>query len=308
MNGDPPALAAIWRSHSTPRSMTQPLSATMLVETVLAKPYFENAGLIVALQDNHPIGFVHAGFGPNADETSLDKSTGTVCALVLNPAGWHGEAPQGLLAAAEDYLRAAGAQAVWGGGAPCFSPFYMGLLGGSRQYGVPASDAAGQAAFAAAGYQQADCYSVRHRDLRSFRPPMNRKLMQLRRQLIVERLNDPATTTWWAACTVGACERTVFVARGKDGGPALASVSFWNMEPLAHRWGVRAAGMLRLTVEPDRRRQGLATYLLCEAFRQLAEEGISLIEAQAPCGDAAARGLFDSFGLTEIEQGIMFRK
>lgn len=308
MNGDPPALAAIWRSHSAPRSTTQPLSATMLVETALAKPYFDNAGLIVALDNDRPIGFTHAGFGPTEDETRLDFSTGIVCALVLTPTGWQGEAPQGLLSQAEQYLRSRGAQVIWGGGSPCFSPFYLGLLGGSRQYGVPATDPAAQAAFRAAGYSEADCYSVRHRDLRNFRPPMNRKLMQLRRQLTVERSDDPPTATWWNACTLGACERTVFVAREKDGGPAVASVTFWNMEPLAHRWGVRAAGMLRLTVEPARRRQGIATYLLCEAFRQLAEQGVSLVEAQAPCHDTAARGLFETFGLIEVEQGIMFRK
>ena len=47
---------------------------------------------------------------------------------------------------------------------------------------------------------------------------------------------------------------------------------------------------------------------LAAYFRQLAEQGVSLVEVQAPCGEASAKALFDSLGLVEVEQGIMFRK
>lgn len=288
--------------------MTQPLSAAMLQETVLAKPYFDRAGLIVALEDDRPIGFVHAGFGPTADCAALDHGCGIVCALVLRPTYWDSEAPSGLISRAEDYLSSRGAKVLWGGGARCHSPFYMGLLGGSRQFGVPDSDPLAQRAFRAAGYNEMDRFSVRHRELRGFRPPINRKLMQLRRQSVVNIVDDPPAATWWEACTIGACEPTRFEIRPKEGGPACASVTFWKMEPLSQRWGVRAAGLLGLWVAPGRRRQGLATFLLCEAFRQLEDQGMSLVEVQAPCGDTAACALFSSLGLTEVEQGVMFSK
>lgn len=308
LNGDPPVLAEIWRSHAAPRSITQPLSAALFQETVLSKPYFDSAGLIVALDDERPIGFAHAGFGPTADGGALDVECGIVCTLVMRPTYWEGTAPAGLLAQCEAYLWSHGAKTVWGGGARCYSPFYMGLLGGSRQYGVPDSDPQSQHAFRTANYSEVDRFSVRHRELRGFRPPINRKLMQLRRQSSVTVVTDPPAESWWDACTVGACEQIRFEIRLKEGGSPCAAVTFWNMEPLSQRWGVRAAGMLGLWVEPQRRRQGLATFLLCEAFRQLEEQGLSLVEVQSPCGDAAACSLFASLSLNEVDQGVMFAK
>ena len=54
----------------------QPMSAMLLEQFVFSKPYFDPAGLIVALRDDKPVGFVHAGFGPNDEGTALATELG----------------------------------------------------------------------------------------------------------------------------------------------------------------------------------------------------------------------------------------
>ena len=75
-NTDPPALCEIWRSHAPLRAFFQPLTPPMLETTVLSRPFFDREGLIVAVEDGEPIGFVHAGFGRDQEGNSLDTSIG----------------------------------------------------------------------------------------------------------------------------------------------------------------------------------------------------------------------------------------
>jgi ribosomal protein S18 acetylase RimI-like enzyme len=80
------------------------------------------------------------------------------------------------------------------------------------------------------------------------------------------------------------------------------------MEPLARSWGVRAAGLVQVNIDPTMRRQGLATQLLGETMRQLRSQGVSLAEVQAMQRNTAALGLYTKLGFREVEQGIVFRK
>ena len=57
------------------------MTSQVLESTVLSKPYFEREGLIVATEDDQVIGFVHAGFGPDANGARLDTSIGATSML-----------------------------------------------------------------------------------------------------------------------------------------------------------------------------------------------------------------------------------
>ena len=72
-NDDPPALTAIWNAAGLGRGAATPISPGLFDRDILAKPYFDPAGLIVAEDNETPIGFAHAGFGPNEDETEIDQ-------------------------------------------------------------------------------------------------------------------------------------------------------------------------------------------------------------------------------------------
>ena len=56
------------------QTLMQPVTANLLEQLVFSKPYFDPAGLIIALVDNVPVGFVHAGFGANVSRWPTSRS------------------------------------------------------------------------------------------------------------------------------------------------------------------------------------------------------------------------------------------
>ena len=102
---------------------------------------FEAAGLIVAEREGRIVGFVHAGFGPDVPVVrrrplQLSHEVGTVAMLIVEPGPDDHDIALGLLAAAEDYLRARGAKVLYAGGLFPLNPFYWGIYGGSEGTGI----------------------------------------------------------------------------------------------------------------------------------------------------------------------------
>lgn len=315
INRDPPALADIWRSPSDLRCALSPLTASVFEETALAKPYFDHRGLLLALEDDRPVGFVHAGFGPTDAGTGLDCSRGVVSLLMVRSEYWQSEVPRALLDRAEAYLRARGAREIQGPGGAWSNPFYLGLIGGSDLLGVFDGESRLNELFVAAGYRAASRFAAFHLDLRSFRPPVSRQLMQMRRRATIANIPEPPAATWWEACRLpnapgrfDAFPPTRYELSLPPGEPPVCSVLFWALEGCSQRWGSRAAGLVNLQTSPTLRRQGAATCLLGEAIRQLQGEGFALVEAQVPLADSVSVQLFRRLGFVEVEQGTEFRK
>jgi len=308
LNSDPPAIAEIWRGQPPLRGLAQPMSPLMLEQYVFSKPYFERHGLILAIDDDRPVGFVHAGFGPSEDDSALSCELGVTCVLMTVPHPQQHEIAQELLARSADYLCSRGAKVLYGGGIRPLIPFYLGLYGGCNLPGVLVSDTAAQEIYRNAGYREIDRCIVFQSELVGFRPVVDRRQMQVRRRYNVEATFDPPTANWWEACTSGQTDRTCFELVPRDGGPPRGVVTFWDMEPLASSWGVHAAGLLDLGIDQSCRRQGLATHLVGEALRQLHSHGATLAEVQAMQHNAAAIGLCKKLGFKEVDQGVVFRK
>jgi GNAT superfamily N-acetyltransferase len=290
------------------RGLVQPMSANLLESFVFCKPYFDRHGLIVAADDDRPVGFVHAGFGPDEDQSSLCTQLGVTCLLMTQPHPERDRIARELLACSEKYLRARGSEVLYGGGIRPLDPFYHGLYGGSELPGILASDAQSQEVFRKGGYKEIDRCIVLQRELPGFRPPVDRRQMLIRRRFNVESTFDPLGRTWWEACTVGQLERTQFDLVSRDGGPPRGRAVLWTLEPLASSWGVHAVGLSALEIDESERRQGLATFLLGEALRQVHGHGATLVEAQAMQHNTAALSLYHKLGFGEVDQGIVFRK
>lgn len=307
-NSDPPALADIWRTRTSERGLMQPMSARLFDEVVLAKPYFDNQGLIVAVADDGPVGFVHAGFGPNDDESHLCYDLGVTCMLQVRPNYRRHGIGSELLKRSEAYMRSRGAKVLYGGGIRPINPFYLGLYGGSELPGVLDTDSQAQRRYKAAGYRSIDRSVVLHRDLSTFRPIVDRCQIQIRRRTSLEIIEDPPSSSWWEACTLGIFDRTRFDLYLHEGGRRVASTFVWHMDPLAASWGIRAVGLVNFEVDPEHRREGYATFLLGEAFRQLQQEGVALVEAQTMQHNTAALALYKRLGFEVVDHGTVYRK
>jgi GNAT superfamily N-acetyltransferase len=285
----------------------QPMSMAALERYVLAKPTFDRDGLLVAVEDDRLVGFAHAGFGPSEDRHTLSTERGVISLVMLRPDADPATANE-LLLRAENYLRSRGATQIYGGGSYPLSPFYYGLYGGSEFSGVLDSDVAQTGIFQSHGFQVLERNVVLNRDLAGFRPLVDRQQIQLRRTTRVEAIIDPATTSWWDAVMFEPFDRTRWELLDRDTGSLLASVYFLNLETMSGAWGVHAIGIVDLKVNGDRRRRGLATFLLGEAFRQLQAQGVSLAEVHVPEANVAGVSVFRNLGFEPVDASTLYGK
>ncbi len=307
-NSDPPHLAEIWRQQPPQRGVMQPITAMLLEQFVFSKPYFEREGLTVATRDGEPVGFTHAGFGASEVESGIDYTSGTTYVLMLRGDQRHTSLAEELLGRSEAYLRDRGAKVLYGGGIRPLNGFYLGLYGGSELPGVLVTDPVFGETLARHQYREIDRVVVLHRDLGRYRPPVTRAQRTLRREATVQESYCPIPQTWWEACTIGGMERLKFSLEQTATRQRLANVWFWDIEPLSTGWGMPTAGMYDLEVESTRRRQGIATYMLSEAFTRLRTRGIMVVEAQTMQSNAPALAFYAKLGFEKVDEGVVYRK
>ena len=307
-NSDPPEIADIWRSQPPLHGLMQPVTSSILEQFVFSKPYFDRHGFIVAVDGQQPIGFVHAAFGPAGGGQTLGFQNGVTCMLMVKSVTDQSDVARQLLARSEQYLVEHGARILHGGGVAGLNPFYLGLYGGAELPGILQQDHQLQRLYEAAGYQTTARRLIYRRKLSGFRPLVDHRQIQIRRVHQIEAFFDPPATTWWEACTMGQTERTRFGLHSRDGGPPVGTATFWPIEPLAGRWGVHAVGLLQLEIQPTYRQQGLATYLLGEALRQLRQQGVALAEAHLDHTNLPATALLQKLGFAQQAQGIVMQK
>jgi ribosomal protein S18 acetylase RimI-like enzyme len=214
----------------------------------------------------------------------------------------------GLLERSEAYLRQRGAKVIYGGGIRPLNGFYLGLYGGSELPGVLETDVVAQQAFTAHGYREIDRTLLFRRELCTFEALVDRRQMQVRRQMLVEVVVDPPPRTWWDACTLGQFDLVKFALVPRAGGTPAATAVFRGMELVPTTAKPSSLGLIEVWVEESARRRGLATFLLSEAFRQFIREGAGLVEVQAMQHNLAAQTLYRKMGFQQFEQGSVFRK
>ena len=169
----------------------QPMSVAVFDQMVLAKQYFDPAGLVLAFDGDLPVGFGHAAFGANEAGTAIDTSMGVTHLVMVRPHYQRRGIGRELLARCEAYLEGRGAGVLYAGGIGHLNGFYLGMYGGSEMPGVLDSSPAAQQLFLQNGYREIDRTVVLHRETATFRPPVDRRLMALRRIATLRIEQDP---------------------------------------------------------------------------------------------------------------------
>jgi len=306
-NGDPPALVDIWRS-TDPHALAQGMNISLLEDLVLGKPYFDREGLLVACENGTPVGFGHAGFGPSPDRRGLACEIGVICLIVVLPSHRRHGIGRELSARLEEYLRRHGSQTIYAGGVRPLDPFYSGLYGGVVAPGLLESDAAARRLFEGRGFGIVDHLRRLRCELGTFRPTVDRRQMQARRSYQVASIIDPPPADWWEACTYGDFHRIRCELGPRGGGSTVASMTLWSADSIAWRPGERTLGLVDVHVSEAHRRQGLATFLVGEALRQVQQHGFTAVEAQILERDEGSNTLLKKLGFVEIGRGAVYRK
>ncbi len=205
-------------------------------------------------------------------------------------------------------MQEGGAATLLGGGSFPLSPFYFGLYGGSEFSGILDSDPAMQALFCEGGYREVKRTVVLRRDLTTFRAQVDRQQMQIRRHTTFHLQPDPLARSWWEACIFEPVDRVRCTLVPRGAGAAAAAVNLWTLETMLGAWGVHAVGVGDLEVPAERQRQGLAKFLLGEAFRHVHAQGVALAEAHVPVENAPAQAIFRSLGFEEVDNAVQYAK
>ncbi len=308
LNSDPPELVRVWQSRPDRPGMMQPLSVSLLEMFVLSKPYFDRNGLIVAVDDGRPVGFAHAGFGPNRTNDQLSTDVGVICLVVTEPHAEEAVLQQELLQRCESYLQGRGALELRAGAHYPLCPFYLGLYGGSDMPGILVDGDSSQELYLRTGYVEVGRCLVFERDLANFRPSINRLQRQHGRQFQVLAQVNPESSTWWDACIFGPSDRIRFVLQAKEDGAVIGETTFWDMGPLSTRRHANAMGMISFRLLKTQRGQGLGEFLLGESLRQLQNSGITLIQAQVLQRREAAQRVLAKLQFHSTEEGVIFGK
>jgi RimJ/RimL family protein N-acetyltransferase len=308
LNTDLPGIVSVWKQQRSHRAFSQVMYNDLFERTVLSKPYFEHSGLIVALSGGTIVGFVHCGFGPNQQRSDLDCTNGIICLLLTAPIPEQVELCNSLIGRAEDYLRHGGSTSIWTGTVFPYSPFYLGLYGGSNVPGILSAHQATIETFENQGYVQQSRILVMQRSLHNFQAVLDRKQTQVRRSYRIEQDMDPLAANWWEACTLGNTNRSIFNLIDRKTNQQRGNLSYWDIEPLARNWGVRAMGLFDLSIDETTRQSGLGTFLAGESLRCMQQQGINLVEAQVADDNLAATSLFEKMGFEAIDTGIVLQK
>lgn len=306
-NTDPPSLVEIWNDAFPSRGAVRLRHSAPLERFTFAKPYFDPDGLIVAVEGTERVGFVHAGFGPNADESGISYEKGILCALGVRAAYRQRDIGTELLRRAEAYLRGRGARALYAGPRWPLCPFYFGLYGGCDMPGFLDSDPAAAPFLQAHGYRPVHTCPVMHRRLDRGISLADARFALLRTRYEIQVVPRSGAATWWRECVNGPLEFLEFRLAERGTGQVAARTEVWEMEGFGWSWGLPVVGIRDAWVEEPMRRQGLAKFLVAHVLRYMQDQYFGLVEIQTPETNEAARGLCRSLGFEQVDIGRFFQ-
>jgi GNAT superfamily N-acetyltransferase len=308
LNTDPPGLAEVWNDAVSGRGAAYVGSPNLFEYCLFARPWFDPAGLIVAHDASGPVGFAHAGFGPNERETALSTERGVTWAVAVRPTARRQGVGSELLRRSEQYLRERGTRELYFGSQAPLNPFGFGVYGGCNSPGVLDGEPEAGPFLKRHGYAPVRACRVWQRRIDGAINVPDGRFSGLRARYEFRARPRAVLGSWWREATRAPIEPVEFRLEEKSTSKFAASVTAWEMEPFSRTWNEAAYGLLELEVRPDLRRQGLAKLLLTQTFRFLQDQFFSMVEAQTVEGDVAAEGVFRSLGFEAVDVGRLYRK
>jgi ribosomal protein S18 acetylase RimI-like enzyme len=307
-NTDPPRINELWNFGRLGPGAAREFPNDVFDLLVLAEPYFDKQGLIVACDGKEVIGFVHAGFGSNAEGTGISMATGVICAVLVRLDYRTQGIGRLLVSRAEEYLKSRGARQIVAGESGTQNPFYLGLYGGSESAGFLETDVNAAPFFTALGYQPAERYVLMRRDITEKKDPFDPRMLAVKRTMKFGVLDRPPSATWWWMTRYGRFGSLTFALIPNAGGNSPAEVTFWEMQFHTACRGERTVGITDLSVTARERRKGYAKSLITEVIRRLRDEMVTHVEVTIREDNQTAIDLFRALNFQPFDTGIVYRK
>ena len=293
-NEDPPRLLQLW--HKTQQRLDgftplPSLSLNQLQIQMLGLPMLDPKSVMLAFDEDVPIGYVHTTFAPSHDGYSFDYTTGQICFLCVDP-----QYPDvvgatiELIQAGEHYLCTRGAKRIFGGSPSPSAPFYTGFYSGGEAIGILRSDEPSVNAFLKANYQIDQNTIWFHFDLRNDMPTIAADSLGYDDKFEVEIHEVPEAKTWWEGCTFTNgiwFDATAYLAQTNRPVARLRTrIAYPDTENFLTMYsGTWLASLIELRTHPDFSDDGIKNYLLSELVQYLvAHNQVVQVEAHTAEG------------------------
>lgn len=308
LNSDPPGILKLWHASQLGPGAAEGFPCGVFDMLVFSQPYFDSAGFFLAVEDDQVVGFCHAGFAANEQRTKIDKSRGTIAAVVVHPDHRRQGIGTELLQLAEQYLKEAGANQVVAGAGLGNNGFYNGIYGGLTASGFVADSFPWAEFWEPKGYSLASTTQVLHRDLNIGRDPISARLMRHRRSMNLVVTDRIKNMSWWWHTRFCYMDTIRFELQQRTSESVSASAHITGLDIYIPKWGIRSVGLHNVLVAEGDRRQGYGLSLVIEICKRLREQSISVIEVQVDENDEDALKLFEAAKFEEVQRLISFRK
>ncbi len=307
-NADPPRILRLWVESGLGRGAIRGQSTEPFEISNYAQPYFDPHGLILACDGERVVGMAHGGFGTQADQSGIDRSTGVLCAVLVHPEYRRQGVGRELVRRTEAYLAAGGSRTLVAGPSYMNDPFYFGLYGGSRPSGFFESDPLAGPFLQAVGYDAVERHGIFIRDMSSGKDPTSGKLVINRRQTVLEVSEKPQRPTWWWFTRFGRLDCLQYQLKFKKSLETIAVLTAIGLDQYIPVWNQRAIGLVDLVVTPKYRGQGFGMTLLVETIRHLRQDLVGCAEVHSPETNESAMRAVLGAGFERVDTGIVYRR
>ena len=277
-NADPPRLLELWKKTQTFQGDFTPvysLTLNQLQTQVLGLPMLDSQSVMLAVDGDRPVGYIHTAFSPAQNGYTLDYTVGQICFLCVHPQYDDvSAAASALIQAGEHYLSGKGARTIFGGSPAPTAPFYTGLYCGGEAVGFLDSDKTACKAMLAAEYQPHQTTAWFHCDFQTGLPEFTAETFECYEKFEVEICEVPYAKTWYEGCAfVNGIwfDATAYLAKtDKPIARLRTRVSYPDVDGKLMMYGrTWLASLIELRVHPDVKEPNLQKHLLDELIRYL---------------------------------------
>lgn len=309
LNTDTPQLSKLWLDHHSAFHSDSTCSASVWDQCVLSKPFFDRDALALAVaNDGKALGFIHFGFASNLAGDRASDVNAIIHNLCVSQNKDEDNIAAMLLKHAQDTLKFQGATNITALGTLERNAFYLGIGDGDNLMGVVARDARTQRWLAHAGFQPTrptECWEM---DLSSFRPPMDRLQIGIRRTCTVGRLLDEDSDQWWLSSVLGHCEQVRFNLVLRSPPKVEYEIMFWYPDPTYSEIDSSVVRLWLPDVPASDEARERFIYLMAESLRQLQQERKQAVRTYASADQQPTITLLLRLGFRSTEHGMVFAK
>lgn len=308
LNSDPPQIVALWNRQPELPSRIRKISNTLLENQVFAKLYFDPDGLIVALDGDTIVGFVHCGFGPNELHDGLEYSNGIISQLVLGE-GQSTEVAVDLIQRAMRYFSRHETRRVYVGSHFPASPFYQGLYGGTWVPGLLAQESMKVEAFEQTGFEQESVIEIWQLNLAELKSAVDRPLMAARRNFEIRCVSYAEPESWWDHCRFGDQRHLQFQLVDRKLQIECGNIQYWTTRPIDSGWEQSLLGLGKFElVEGYKNEEGVTACFVLDSLKRLAKDGFVRVEAQLDENEEAIRPLLTKYGFAVQSRALQMSR